>query len=150
MKSGKMYLEDNMKKREKIRHLLEMAKADLEGIELDSDSPEEIAKKYVKNYKERTGKEFTTQAASALKKLLSTEEMEEEDVEEIVGLAKEEGGLSSKKDKEEKTPSKSKKKEEEEERMMGNIKKKAKEAWDAYNEESSLLGKIRKMSGVNG
>jgi hypothetical protein len=103
--------------------LEEMAMADLEGIDLRKN-PKEIAKKYIKNYKERTGKEFNKQASSALKKLLNKQKCENTD--EIVDAAKKEAGIETKNND----------KKEKDEVMHKSVKDAAKKAHDTYASES--------------
>jgi hypothetical protein len=114
-----------------MKRLEEMAKADIENIDMSQD-PGQIAKEYIKNYKERTGKDFTKQAVSALKRLLNKEG--HDNAEEIVSAAREQAGIES--------GGKKQSKEEKDEKMRQAVKGAAKRAHDAYQE--SFRDKVKK------
>jgi hypothetical protein len=78
-----------------IRKILnEMAKADLNGIDFESDSVKTIAKKYIDNYEKRSKKPFTIAAANASKQAFKNE-LSSEKIEQVLDVLK---SLSKKED----------------------------------------------------
>lgn len=109
-----------------MKYIKEMAKADLENVDLNQE-PDKIASKYIENYKKRTGKDFSKQAAAALKKLLNNKGYE--NTEEVVKAAKQQAGVSD-------AESRKEQKQKSDEKMRQAVKGAAKRAADAYQEES--------------
>jgi hypothetical protein len=140
------YLEESKMKRAE-KYVIEMAAADLKDIDLENSSTEEIAKKYVDNYKKRTGKEFNAQAAAGIKKSLK----DRDDVDAIIAAARKYAEIKAPKSHAERSKeSNEKKKEANAERtdkMSQNVSTAAKRAWDAYNTES-FVDAIRMNSGL--
>lgn len=134
-------------KRSERYALNEMAAADMEGIDLTKGTPDSIAKQYVDNYKKRTEKEFTAQAAASFKKQLA----DREDADAIVAAARKYAGVKEAKShavrSQESNAKKAAATAEKNDTMAKNVGAAAKAAADVGIKES-IMDNIRKNSGL--
>lgn len=123
--------------------LEEMAAADLEGIDLEG-TPEEIAKAYIENYKKRTKKEFTAQAAASMKKAI-----DRDDIDAIVAAARKYADVKPAKSHADRSKESNEKRAEAEagkkDVMAKNVEDQVKKAHDVYKE---MKEDIMKNSGL--